>query len=77
MPQILAMFRARDYSFISLEEALKDPAYALPDEYTGTGGFSWIHRWAMAKKLSSKPMKKKRPIGCSKNSLNVKNLHSL
>jgi peptidoglycan-N-acetylglucosamine deacetylase len=61
MPQILAMFRARGYSFISLEEALKDPAYALPDEYTGTGGFSWIHRWAMAKKLKFKTYEEEAP----------------
>jgi peptidoglycan-N-acetylglucosamine deacetylase len=51
MPEILEMFRSRGYRFITLSEALKDPAYALPDDYTGTGGFTWIHRWAMAKHL--------------------------
>jgi peptidoglycan/xylan/chitin deacetylase (PgdA/CDA1 family) len=50
MPQILAMFRARGYSFITLEEALKDPAYDLTDTYAGRGGFSWIHHWAITQK---------------------------
>ena len=46
MPDLLAMMRRRGYRFVSLEDALKDPAYRLPDEYYGTGGFSWIHRWS-------------------------------
>jgi peptidoglycan/xylan/chitin deacetylase (PgdA/CDA1 family) len=50
MPQILAMFRTRGYSFISLDEALKDPAYDLNDTYAGRGGFSWIHHWAITQK---------------------------
>lgn len=54
MPALLAMFRTRGYAFISLEEALKDPAYSLPDEYVGTGGFSWIHRWSITKKMKPK-----------------------
>jgi len=54
MPALVAMFRAHGYSFVSLEEALKDPAYSLPDDYAGTGGFSWIHRWCMTKKMKLK-----------------------
>jgi peptidoglycan/xylan/chitin deacetylase (PgdA/CDA1 family) len=49
MPDLLAMFRSRGYMFVSLDHALADPAYKLPDGYAGPGGFSWIHRWAMAK----------------------------
>jgi peptidoglycan-N-acetylglucosamine deacetylase len=45
MPDLLAMFKRRGYAFITLDEALKDPAYKLPDHYVGRGGFSWIHRW--------------------------------
>lgn len=45
MPDLLAMFRRRGYTFVTLDHALADPAYRLPDEYAGTGGFSWIHRW--------------------------------
>jgi peptidoglycan-N-acetylglucosamine deacetylase len=51
MPDLLAMFRRRGYAFVSLEEALKDDAYRLPENYVGKGGFSWIHRWSQAKGL--------------------------
>jgi peptidoglycan-N-acetylglucosamine deacetylase len=54
MPQILAMFHAHGYSFITLDEALKDPAYSLPEDYAGKGGFSWIHRWSITKKMKGK-----------------------
>ena len=46
MPDLLAMFRRRGYSFVSLDDALKDPAYGLKENYIGKGGFSWIHRWS-------------------------------
>lgn len=54
MPELLAMFRRRGYTFVSLEQALRDPAYQLPENYVGRGGFSWIHRWSMAKGMPSK-----------------------
>ncbi len=49
MPELLAMFKKRGYSFVSLNTALQDEAYRLPEEYVGRGGFSWIHRWSKAK----------------------------
>jgi peptidoglycan/xylan/chitin deacetylase (PgdA/CDA1 family) len=49
MPALLGMMRARGYSFITLERALADAAYRLPDRYAGPGGFSWIHRWSITK----------------------------
>ena len=52
MPDLLAMFRRRGYKFVSLEQALDDPAYRLPDEYAGPGGFSWIHRWSKTKGMA-------------------------
>lgn len=42
--------RRRGYRFITLDEALRDPAYARPDGYTGRFGPSWLHRWAMAER---------------------------
>ena len=48
------MFRRRGYGFVSLEAALKDAAYSLPDEYAGKGGFSWIHRWSRTKGMANK-----------------------
>jgi len=54
MPDLLAMFKRRGYKFVSLNEALRDDAYRLPEEYAGPGGFSWIHRWSMTKKMPQK-----------------------
>lgn len=41
------IMKKRGYSFITLEEALRDEAYRLPDTYTGPAGISWLHRWAL------------------------------
>lgn len=43
--------RRRGYRFVTLEQALRDPAYARgEDGYNGRFGPSWLHRWAMAEK---------------------------
>jgi hypothetical protein len=47
---MIQMMKKRGYEFISLEEALRDKAYQLPDSYTGRNGTSWIQRWAMTNK---------------------------
>ena len=47
MDDLALMFRARGYKFVSLEDALKDEAYRLPDTYIGPAGISWLHRWAL------------------------------
>ena len=54
MPDLLAMFRRRGYTFITLDRALADEAYSLPEEYVGKGGFSWIHRWSKTKGMAPK-----------------------
>lgn len=41
------MFQRRGYEFISLDQALEDPAYKLEDTYTGQAGMTWLHRWAI------------------------------
>ncbi len=41
----------RDYSFISLKEALTDTAYQSEDTFTGRGGISWLHRWGYSRKV--------------------------
>ncbi len=43
--ELAAIFERRGYCFATLDEVLRDPAYALPDEYVGTWGISWIHHW--------------------------------
>ena len=45
---LVGMMKRRGYSFISLENALKDNAYRLPDAQEKQG-ISWIHRWRLAK----------------------------
>ena len=35
MPELLAMMRRRGYQFVTLETALQDPAYRLPDRVCG------------------------------------------
>ena len=54
MPALLEMFRRRGYEFVSLDVALADDAYRLPDGYVGRGGFSWIHRWSKTKGMPGK-----------------------
>lgn len=46
---IAKMLKKRGYRFISLEAALKDEAYQLPDRFNGRAGISWLHRWALDK----------------------------
>ncbi len=45
---LLDRLEARGYRFVSLDEALKDPAYGRRDDYTGRAGMSWVQRWAWA-----------------------------
>ncbi|MDL5366551.1 polysaccharide deacetylase family protein [Xanthomonas sp. NCPPB 2654] len=47
-PELIAATRRRGYAFVTLDEALRDPAYRHAEGYTGGGGISWLHRWAMA-----------------------------
>ncbi len=48
MDEILSRLESRGYRFVSLEDALKDPAYATADGYIGTKGPSWLHRWSLS-----------------------------
>ena len=47
--EIVRMLNGRGYKFITLEEALKDTAYASEDKLIGAAGISWIHRWAITR----------------------------
>ena len=47
LDKVLAKFEARGYTFVTLDEALKDPAYQTADNYTGPYGYPWPHRWAI------------------------------
>jgi len=39
----------RSYKFITMDEALTDEAYKLPDNFVKRNGISWLHRWALDK----------------------------
>jgi peptidoglycan/xylan/chitin deacetylase (PgdA/CDA1 family) len=44
-PRIHALYLARGYRFVSLDEALADPIYGHADTYIRANGISWLHRW--------------------------------
>jgi len=37
-------YRARGATFVSLEQALADPVYAMEDQYVGSAGLTWLLR---------------------------------
>ena len=45
---LLTQLEKRGYKFISLDDALADPAYATPDLFVGGVGISWLTRWKLA-----------------------------
>jgi hypothetical protein len=44
---LLEVMRKRGYRFVTLEDALGDPAYSLPDTYVGVEGSGWLEHWAI------------------------------
>ncbi len=48
LEELLTRLEKRGYKFISLEEALRDPAYQTPDGYIGKYGPSYLHRWRIS-----------------------------
>jgi peptidoglycan/xylan/chitin deacetylase (PgdA/CDA1 family) len=46
---LLDRLERRGYKFVSLDDALADPAYATENLYVGSGGISWLERWKLAK----------------------------
>jgi peptidoglycan-N-acetylglucosamine deacetylase len=47
--ELVDLLRKRGYRFITLEEALGDSAYSMPDEYVGEEGGSWLEHWAITR----------------------------
>jgi peptidoglycan/xylan/chitin deacetylase (PgdA/CDA1 family) len=46
--ELLDVLRKRGYRFITLEDALSDQAYSLPDTYVGEEGTGWLDHWAIS-----------------------------
>ncbi len=49
LDEIAEMLQRRGYRFITLQDALKDPLFNMPEHYIGNRGLSWIHRVAEGK----------------------------
>ena len=47
--ELADLIASKGYEFITLDEALTDPAYESADEYIGPGGITWLHRWAITR----------------------------
>ena len=45
MDDLLSELKKRGYSFITLDEAMKDPIYSQQDYYEKRFGISWVYRW--------------------------------
>jgi len=46
MEEILKLFESKNYRFVTLDSALSDPAYSIPDTAIAKGGLMWGYRWA-------------------------------
>lgn len=57
LDELANMLKARGYSFITLDDAMTDPFYSMPETYTGGRGLSWLHRIASSQgvDLDSEP----------------------
>jgi len=47
--ELARMLERRGYTFVTLERAMADEAYAAPDDYAGAEGISWLRRWALGR----------------------------
>jgi peptidoglycan-N-acetylglucosamine deacetylase len=47
--EVLELIRKRGYRFITLEEALSDSAYGMPDTFVGEEGGTWLEHWAITR----------------------------
>ena len=47
--ELLDLLRKRGYQFTTLQDALSDAAYSLPDDYVGEEGTGWLDHWAITR----------------------------
>jgi peptidoglycan/xylan/chitin deacetylase (PgdA/CDA1 family) len=62
LDQLIAMLHSRGYWFVTLAEALQDPAYGTPDNYLGSEGISCLLRWAQELKMLMAPRPAEPPV---------------
>jgi peptidoglycan/xylan/chitin deacetylase (PgdA/CDA1 family) len=58
---VLSLFEKRGYTFVILDQALRDPAYATADDYAGPDGLTWLERWQIALGKPIRPDEPKPP----------------
>lgn len=46
LDELVVMWKKMGYEFISIDEAQRDKAYEMQDNYTGRAGVTWLYRWA-------------------------------
>ena len=51
LDDLLSIYEKKGYTFTTLEEVMKDPAYQLEVTRFGNWGISWVQRWGMSKGL--------------------------
>ena len=51
LDEMLQRFAARGYKFVSLDEAMADPAYQTKDTFVTKSGPTWLFRWMKSKDL--------------------------
>jgi len=59
----LQALKAAGYQFISLDQALSDPAYRSAEQASGRFGLSWLARWARASKTRLTVYGQPDPVG--------------
>jgi len=52
LPRLLSMIRRRGYRFISIADAVRDPAYESKDTWVSPAGVSWIERWGVSRGMN-------------------------
>ncbi|MNX97836.1 hypothetical protein D3C86_1302180 [compost metagenome] len=58
LPKIIRLLKAKKYTFISLDEALKDKVYQQKNNYHKKWGISWFYRWMTSQGEIRRVMKK-------------------
>lgn len=62
---LCAEFRKEGYTFITLDEAMKDEVYRQYDTFFGGGGISWLERWAKTRGVTREFFAKEVPVPMS------------
>jgi peptidoglycan/xylan/chitin deacetylase (PgdA/CDA1 family) len=47
--ELIEVMRKRGYRFVTLENALSDSVYSLPDTYVGEEGTDWLDHWSITR----------------------------